>query len=290
MAATTEPETTDLPETEDTRTIWERVNAVLAALPTISKDGKAPDSMGGFAFRSIEDITGALKTPLANHGVTIVPTVVQRIDSERRTSNGKSLWVTDLLIRFDFYGPDGDTLSAEMWGCGSDSGDKATQKAVTAAFKSLLTVTFCISDNAMDAERYDHAADSPPPPRPVPEGFETDDEAKAEVARVRELVEEASAWEESLPEWIRDQGFPWPWPRPACDAIARKAQEILDLVSPDGSPPPPVAVPHGSAAEHKTEKVEDTAGVLSDPLTCASCHGSLADPAEPGCLNDNHPL
>lgn len=155
--------------------VYERVHKVLAELPAIGKNSVAPGNMGGYRFRGIEDITNALKPLLAKHGVFMVPTVVERQESGRTIGNGKTMWVVDLLVRFTFYSVDDpklfstskpgqsdehtswfqDHFTAEVWGQGTDMGDKATQKAMTSAFKSMLAVTFCISDSDSDAEAHD---------------------------------------------------------------------------------------------------------------------------------------
>ncbi len=128
---------------------------VLADLPAISKNSAAPASMGGYKFRGIEDITAALKPVMAKHGVFCLPNIVRRIESERPTRQGGVMYCVDLKIEFMFWGPASDVLSCTVWGQGTDSGDKATQKAITSAFKSMLTVAFLISDSENDAERHE---------------------------------------------------------------------------------------------------------------------------------------
>lgn len=135
--------------------VFRAVQRVLGDMPAIGKNSNAPQNMGGYAFRSIEDITAALKPLLAKHGVVMVPTVIERRDNERPVGNNKTMHVVDLHVRFTFYGADGSTFDATMWGQGTDMGDKSPQKAVTSAFKSMLAVTFCISDSESDAEGHD---------------------------------------------------------------------------------------------------------------------------------------
>lgn len=190
--------------------------AVLSELPAIGKNRNAPGSMGGYAFRSIEDITAALKPLLAKHGLTVVPTIIDRRDSERSIGNNRIMFVTDLLIRFTFVADDGSTVEASMWGQGTDMGDKAPQKAVTAAFKSMLSVALCISDAESDAEQYD----VPVMERPRPA-------AKSRIDPIREAVKAAG-----LAEWARDN-FDWPWTDTACDAIEYKLVESGSDVPPD---------------------------------------------------------
>lgn len=157
--------------------VFERVHAVLRDLPAIGKNSQAPGAMGGYNFRGIEDITAALKPLLAKHGVFMVPTVKERQESVRQTQGGRSLYVVDLLVRFTFCSalggdPDGfdyrpgASFASEVWGQGSDSGDKAVQKAMTSAFKTMLSITFCISDSEYDAERHEVPDSEPVRARP----------------------------------------------------------------------------------------------------------------------------
>lgn len=142
---------------------------VLADVPAVGKNSQAPANMGGYAFRGIEDVLAALKPAMARHGVFCIPDVIERLPTERTLQGGKVMFVVDLCIRWTFYGPAGDTLTSTCWGQGTDMGDKATQKAMTSAFKSMLMQTFVIGDAASDAEAHDvpetHRDSSPPPPK-----------------------------------------------------------------------------------------------------------------------------
>lgn len=127
---------------------------VLTKLGAIEKNGTAPASMGGYKFRRVEDVADAARNAFAELGIIMVPRTVERIDTVRLTSGNKNLYCCDLLVEFTFYGPAGDTIVGSVWGEGTDSGDKATQKAVTAALKSMLTPTFLITDSADDSEAH----------------------------------------------------------------------------------------------------------------------------------------
>jgi hypothetical protein len=54
------------------------------------------------------------------------------------------LTVARLLLSYTFVGPDGTRLRAAAWGEGADSGDKATQKAHSQSYKTLVFQTFTI--------------------------------------------------------------------------------------------------------------------------------------------------
>lgn len=147
-------------EQESRPSVFQRVAAVIEDLPAIGKDQR--NTQQNFNFRGIEDIMRALKPLLAKHQVIVVPNVVERQDSERPTKSGGTLYTVLLHVRFTFYGPDGDSFTASGWGEGTDSGDKATNKAMTGAFKYVLVQVFSIADAGTadaDAESPEQAPD-----------------------------------------------------------------------------------------------------------------------------------
>lgn len=126
----------------DSRTIHERMVAILAEMPAIGKD--RVNQQQHFKFRGIDDMVDALGPLLAKHGVYYTPKVLERRDAERTTSKGSSLYVCLLHVEFTFYGLAGDHVTASCWGEGSDSGDKSTSKAHTMAQKTALCEAFNI--------------------------------------------------------------------------------------------------------------------------------------------------
>lgn len=125
-------------------TIYERMVAVIDELPAIDKTQR--NEQQGFMFRGHDDVLNALNPLLAKHGVFCAPDVLERQTSERHTANGKIMWEVSLHVRFTFYGLGGDSFAGSTWGEGTDMGDKATSKAMTMAFKSMLNQTFAISN------------------------------------------------------------------------------------------------------------------------------------------------
>lgn len=220
--------------------VHEALAAVLDALGPIPKNGEAPASMGGYKFRRVEDITAALKPLFAKHGLLCVPSVMTRVESQRTTGNNKILYCVDLEICFRFVGPQGDELATNVWGQGTDSGDKATQKAVTSAFKTMLSVVFCISDSEMDAEAHD-----------VPETARRVPAAKDRIERCKQLI-----IERDLTDWIRRQGYAWPWTDEECGFIELYAQNQPDpdAVDPDETVAVPVVEPMMSRAESQAKE------------------------------------
>jgi hypothetical protein len=155
------------------------ISKVMRDMPAIGKDSTAPGSMGGFAFRGIEQITTALRPVMAAVGVVIIPqaqTIV--IDP---SPGQKEAW-QDVMVKFDWLivGPDGSSFTASTYGIGRDHTDKGANKAQSQAFKYLLMGLFCISDAASDGDGHDYSQsernDQPPvvPAPPSAAQVETD--------------------------------------------------------------------------------------------------------------------
>ena len=139
----------------DTRTVFQRVLAIIDELPAIGKTQE--NVQQHFMFRGHDDVMNALNPLLAKHGVFIVPDVLDRVTSERKTSRGATMYEVNLHVRFTFYGAGGDAFTASGWGEGTDMGDKSTSKAMTMAFKYVVAEVFALAT----AEISDADAGSP---------------------------------------------------------------------------------------------------------------------------------
>src|SRR5258708_2305790 len=182
---------------EAPRSVHRRIIDVLADLPAIGKNQR--NQQQGFNFRGIDDVLDELNPLLAKHGVFFVPEVLERLESTRETRSGGTLWVTNLHVRYTFYGEAGESVVAGGRGEGTDSGDKATQKAMTGAMKYVLFQVFAIAthDARDDSDRETPEASSPTRALAVTEGFASREEMDAEIARAREM-----AVATDLTEWV----------------------------------------------------------------------------------------
>lgn len=166
----------------------------------------------GYSFRSIDHLMTALKPAMAEAGVHVVPRVLQRLTDESHQTKGGAImrWV-DVEMAFTFYGPDGSCVEAVTWGEARDAADKATNKAMTGAFKYAVLQTFMVpTDDLVDAD-----ADSPeaqPPAQASPE------EREAERARVQGLATADPATVEGYRQRVLDATATHP-PGPERDAV-----------------------------------------------------------------------
>lgn len=148
--------------------VYQAINAVQAALAQtgITKDRK--NQQQGYSFRGIDDVFNALSPLLAAHGLCILPRVVSRECVERQTMKGGTLFYVTVGVEFDFVcAEDGSTHMVKTYGEAMDSADKATNKAMSAAYKYAAFQAFAIpteGDNDADA----HTPALQPAPRAAP--------------------------------------------------------------------------------------------------------------------------
>lgn len=123
----------------------------------ISKDRE--NRQQGFQFRGIDQVYNALAPALVRHGLLILPRIIERAVTERQTQRGGVLFYVVVKAEFDFVGvEDGSVHTVTTYGEAMDSGDKATNKAMSIAYKYAAFQTFCIptEETAVDADSEVH--------------------------------------------------------------------------------------------------------------------------------------
>ena len=122
----------------------------------ISKDRS--NQQQGFKFRGIDDVYNAMSPLLASAGLCVLPRVTSRQVTERQTKSGGVLFYVALDVEFDLCcAEDGSKHTIAVSGEAMDSGDKATNKAMSAAFKYACMQVFCIpTEGNPDADAETH--------------------------------------------------------------------------------------------------------------------------------------
>lgn len=139
--------------------VYQAINAVAAAL---GKSGISKDRQGtgqfNYKFRGIDDVYAALSPLLSEHGLCILPNVLERTCETHTSKSGTNLFYVAVKVRFDIVSvADGSSHSIMTMGEAMDSGDKATNKAMSAAYKYAAFMTFCIpTEGDNDTENTSH--------------------------------------------------------------------------------------------------------------------------------------
>lgn len=144
--------------------VYQAINAVQSDLSRsgISKDRE--NSFDKYKFRGIDDVFNALSPLLAKHGLCILPRMLSREVVERESQKGGALFYVTVEAEFDFVcAEDGSKHTVRTFGEAMDRGDKATNKAMSAAYKYAAFQAFAIPTEAdNDADAHTHEVKAKP--------------------------------------------------------------------------------------------------------------------------------
>ncbi len=139
--------------------VYKAINAVQADLATVGITKDRRNQQGsGYNFRGIDDVYNTIAPLLAKHGLCILPRVLSREVTERVSQKGGALFYVTVEVEFDFVAAeDGSKHIVKTFGEAMDSGDKATNKAMSAAYKYACFQAFSIpteADNDADSSTH----------------------------------------------------------------------------------------------------------------------------------------
>lgn len=160
------------------KNIFETINAVMEEIGAVGKNSR--NEKQKYMYRGVDDVMNALNPAFIKHKLFMVPEVVSQKREERQTANEKNLIYSVLSVKYTFYAEDGSSIYTIVPGEGMDSGDKASNKAMSAAFKYACFQTFCIPTEEMQ----DPDAETPPPSTPVYATDQMRDTFLAECKRI----------------------------------------------------------------------------------------------------------
>lgn len=139
--------------------VYKAISAVAKDMAEVGISKDRENRQQGFSFRGIDQVYNALAPMLAKHGLVILPRITERTVTERVTQKGGVLFYVVVKAEFDFVATeDGSKHTVVTYGEAMDSGDKATNKAMSIAYKYAAFQTFCIptEQTAIDADAEVH--------------------------------------------------------------------------------------------------------------------------------------
>ena len=142
---------------ENTPLIFKKIIEVMADINAIGKDRR--NQTQNFQYRGIDDVMNELHSVLAKCGVFVVPQVLDEARTTGKTKSGGDMFYTRLKIKFTFYAEDGSFIESVVIGEAMDTGDKASNKALSVGLKYALLQVFCIPTE----DEKDPDAQSPEP-------------------------------------------------------------------------------------------------------------------------------
>lgn len=132
-------------------TIIEALTAVKADVGAVGKGDR--NASQGFFFRGIDAVLNAVAPMLIKHGVVVAP--VKTVPSHGSVEVGKNrtpMCHTTVTVTYRFYGPAGDSIDVEVPGEAMDSGDKATPKAMSVAYRIALLQALSLPTDEPDPD------------------------------------------------------------------------------------------------------------------------------------------
>lgn len=115
-----------------------------------------------FNFRGIDAVMNAVGPSLRAHGVIVIPAAVDLRVEHYSTKTGTAMRNVTVHMQYTIHGPEGDTMIGSAWGEAADSGDKATSKAISVAYRTFLLQGLTIPTDEPDPDAESHQAGGPP--------------------------------------------------------------------------------------------------------------------------------
>lgn len=130
---------------DEPKNVYVAISAVLLALSKIGIDKDNFNESQKFRFRGIDQMYAAISPLLAEHGLLLLPRVVGRELTSHPSKSGGVNFRVSLDVEYDFVSVlDSSKHTIRLSSEAMDSGDKATNKALSAAYKYACIQVFCI--------------------------------------------------------------------------------------------------------------------------------------------------
>ena len=164
------------------------VLAVMDEVQGLAK--KDRNTQQGFSFRGIDAVMNAVGPALRKAGGFIIPEVIHATHTTVTTAKGSVMNAAHLEVAFRVYGSEGEPIFGSAAAEAFDSGDKATAKAMSVAYRTFLLQLLCLPTDEPDPDSFSYEATLPA------RDFVGEAEAKAlnyDLEGLRKLYAEAVA-------------------------------------------------------------------------------------------------
>jgi len=140
---------------ETPASVYAKIAAVQGELAHTGIGKDSENTFDRYKFRGIDAVYNALAPLLAKHGLCVLPRIIERDCQERVSRKGEPMFYVTVTAEFDFVSADdGSVHTVRTYGEAMDRSDKATNKAMSAAYKYAAFMAFAIpteGDNDADA-------------------------------------------------------------------------------------------------------------------------------------------
>lgn len=137
--------------TTETLTITQALNAIMKDVGAVRKTDK--NTSQNFNFRGIDAVVNAVSPKLQEYGVIVYPTVEEYDYTNVEIGKNRTVMGhVKVKVTYTFVGQAGDAIKSTVVGEAMDSGDKATAKAMSVAFRTALLQTLSLPTDEPDPD------------------------------------------------------------------------------------------------------------------------------------------
>lgn len=132
-------------------TVVEALIGVMEEVLSVGKTGR--NEQQGYSFRGVDAVVNAVGPAFRKHKVVAAP--IKTATSYREVEVGKNRTLQrecTVTVIYRFHGPAGDHIDAEVPSEALDSGDKATSKAMSVAYRTVLLQVLTIPTDEPDPD------------------------------------------------------------------------------------------------------------------------------------------
>lgn len=131
--------------------IAQALNEIMKEVGAVKKSDR--NQSQGFNFRGIDAVVNAVSPALQKYGVIVFPTVEgYEYSTVEIGKNRTAMGHVKLKVTYTFIGANGDAIKTTVCAEAMDSGDKATAKAMSVAFRTCLLQTLALPTDEPDPD------------------------------------------------------------------------------------------------------------------------------------------
>ena len=148
-----------MPQQPENPVIYAKMAEVMQAIGGVAKRDK--NTHQNFNFRGIDAVMNAVGPVLREKEVIVVPRVLDIEYDKVHTTQNKPATACRVRVEYIFFAEDGSYIACDVAGEAWDSGDKATPKAMSVAFRTALLQALCLPTDEPDPDS--HTYEQAPP-------------------------------------------------------------------------------------------------------------------------------
>lgn len=112
----------------------------------------------GFKFRGIDAVVNAVGPALRKHGGFIIPALNTIEYDTAATRNGGTMNIARVQVEYRIFGSEGEPIAGVVAAEAFDSGDKATAKAMSVAYRTFILQALCLPTDEPDPDSFSYEA------------------------------------------------------------------------------------------------------------------------------------